>query len=68
MGFQPGNQPIITSNYYEVLANLKESVSKTTVPCHMHGKGRKKKDNLLNSRHKILIVGDSHVRRMAAKL
>jgi hypothetical protein len=59
MGFQRGNQPIITSNYYEVLA--KESDSKTTVPCHMHGKGRKKKDNLLNSRHKILIVGDSNV-------
>jgi hypothetical protein len=34
----------------------------------MHGKGRKKKDNSLNSSHKILFVGDSHVRGMEAKL
>ncbi|PNF33016.1 hypothetical protein B7P43_G16371 [Cryptotermes secundus] len=34
----------------------------------MQGKGRKKKDNIQNLRHKILVVGDSHVRGMAAKL
>jgi hypothetical protein len=34
----------------------------------MYGKRRRIKDNLQNLRHKILIIGDSHARGMAAKL
>ncbi|PNF42412.1 hypothetical protein B7P43_G18373 [Cryptotermes secundus] len=65
---QQDNQSIITANRFEVLSNLKEPEFKKVTRQQTSGKIRRKKDNLQNPRNKILFLGDSHVREMAAKL
>lgn len=66
-GLQQDKQSLEITNRYALLSNFKEPDSGTVVYQQKNGY-RRNKDNVNKTRHKILIIGDSHARGMAAKL
>jgi hypothetical protein len=66
-GLQQDKQSIEITNCYALLSNLKEPDSGTADYQQRSGKYRRKKDNVNKSRHKILIIGNSHAKGLAAK-
>jgi hypothetical protein len=68
MEIQQVSQTITTANRYDVLSYLNEPEFKLATPQQTRVKARRKMDNPRNTRNKILFLGDSHVRGMAAKL
>jgi hypothetical protein len=66
--FQQNRQPLPTANRYTVLSNLKEPEAKTTTYHQTNGNYKKKIVKTNTLRHKVFIIGDSHIRGIATKL